>query len=101
MARRARRGVGLVFMTPIKGAAQIKAAKATGLAKATDLQGICVEGPDKAGLGATITNALADAGINVRGLSAAAIGRRCVCYIALDSTKDANKAVRVLKKAIG
>jgi hypothetical protein len=59
-----------------------------------------VEGADKAGLGAKMTNALAEAGINLRGLSAAALGRRGVSYFAFDSAADADAAIRVLKKAL-
>ena len=33
-----------------------------------------------------------------RGLSAAAIGKQFVCYLALDSASDAEKAVALLKK---
>jgi predicted amino acid-binding ACT domain protein len=59
-----------------------------------------VEGPDRAGLGAKMTDVLAGAGINVRGISAAAIGRRGVSYFAFDSAADADTAVRILKKAL-
>lgn len=90
-------GTGVVFLTPIKGAAQIRAAKQAGFEKTKSLHSIKVEGPDKPGLGAKLTGALAEAGINLRGLSAAAIGRRCVVHIALDSTADATKAARVLR----
>ncbi len=41
---------------------------------------------------------LAGAGVNLRGLFAAAIGPRCVVHLALDSTADATKASRVLKR---
>jgi hypothetical protein len=47
-----------------------------------------------------MTNALAEAGINLRGLSAAALGRRGVSYFAFDSAADADAAIRVLKKAL-
>ncbi len=59
-----------------------------------------VEGPDRAGLGLKMTRALVDAGINLRGLSAAALGRRAVTYLAFDSATDADTASRVLKKAL-
>ena len=91
-------GTGVVFLTPLKGAAQTRAAKKVGLAKTKSLHSVRIEGPDKPGLGARITQALADAGINLRGLSAAAIGRRCVVHLALDRSADATKAVRILKK---
>ena len=100
IARRAseRPGTGVVFVTPLKGAAQIGAAKKAGFEKTESLHSLRVEGPDQPGLGAKMTQALAQAGINLRGLSAAAIGPRCVVHLALDSTADAAKASRVLKR---
>jgi hypothetical protein len=91
-------GKGVVFLTPLKGAAQIRAAKKVGLSKTKSLHSVRIEGPDKPGLGARMTQALADAGINLRGLSAAAIGRRCIVHLALDSSADATKAARILKR---
>ena len=91
-------GTGVVFLTPLKGAAQLKAAKKAGFEKTPSLHSLRIEGPDKPGLGAQLTQALAAAGINLRGLSAAAMGTRCVMYVALDSAADAAKAARILKK---
>ena len=90
-------GTGVVFMAPVKGAAQVRAAKKAGLAKSDSLRSLKVEGQDQQGLGAKITSALAGAGINLRGLSAAALGKKSVVYIAFDSTADAGKAAQVLK----
>lgn len=102
IARRAadKPGSGVVFVTPIKGAKQKQAAQNAGLATTASLHSVRIEGPDKAGLGAKMTGALADAGINLRGLSAAALGRRAVCYLAFDSAADADSAVRLLRKAL-
>jgi hypothetical protein len=41
---------------------------------------------------------LAESGLNVRGLSAAAIGSKFVAYVALDTAAEAAKAVRILRK---
>ena len=100
IARRApeKPGTGVVFLTPLKGAAQIKAAKKAGFRKTKSLHSVRIEGQDKPGLGGKITQALAAAGLNLRGLSAAVIGRRFVAYLAVDTSADASKAVRVLKK---
>ena len=100
MARRApeKRGTGVVFLAPLKGTKQAAAARKAGLHKAKSLAAVRAVGSDKAGLGAAMTCALADAGLNVRGLSASVIGRKFVLWLALDSAKDATKAVRVLKK---
>jgi hypothetical protein len=92
-----KKGTAVVFVTPIKGAAQIRAARKVGFKRATSLHAVRVEGPDKKGQGAAITAALADAGLNLRGLSAAAIGRRFVAHVALDKAADATKAARLLR----
>jgi len=82
----------------LKGAKQIKAAEAAGFQKTESLHSLRVEGSDKAGMGAKLTRALAEAGINLRGLSAAALGKRYVTHLALDTAQDAAKAAAVLKK---
>jgi hypothetical protein len=88
---------GVVFVTPLKGDAQLAAAKKAGFRMSKSLNSIRIEGTDKPGLGAKITRCLADKGVNLRGLSAGVIGKRFVLHLALDSAKDANKAMRVLK----
>jgi hypothetical protein len=102
ISRRApeKRGTGVVFLAPVKGAAQTNAAKKAGLRKSTNLRSLRVEGPDRAGLGTKITLALADAGINMRGLSAAALGRRTVVYFAFDTAADATKAGTILRRVL-
>ena len=89
-------GDGVVFVTPIAGDAA-EAAKAAGFAVAASLRSLRVEASDEAGLGARITGAVAAAGVNLRGISAAAIGDRCVCYLAFDSPEDSAKAEDTLK----
>ena len=91
-------GTGVVFVTPIKGAKQTAAAKKAGFKKTRSLQGIRIAAVDKPGLGAKLAKRLADADINLRGLSAASIGKRAIFHLAFDSTADANKAMRLLKR---
>jgi len=100
IARRApeKPGSGVVFATPVKGAKQAAAARKAGLHKTKSLVSIRVEGTDKKGRGAELTRTLADAGINLRGLSATAVGRKFVAHIALDTPADATKAARLLRK---
>ena len=93
-------GTGVVFLTPIKGTKQKNAAQTAGLSTTGSLHSVRVEGPDRAGLGTKMTQALADAGINLRGISAAALGRRAVTYFAFDSAGDAENAIRILKKTL-
>jgi hypothetical protein len=91
-------GTGVVFVTPISGAAQIAAAKKAGFKKTPSLHTVRVEGPDKPGQGARITAALAEAGVNLRGFSAAALGKKFVAHVAVDTTAAAAKAMKIIAK---
>ena len=99
VARRApeRIGTGVVFVTPIKGAKQTRAARKAGFEKTVSLHGLRVAAADKPGLGAKLTKQLGEAGINLRGLSAAAVGKRAIFHLAFDCNADASKAMRLLK----
>jgi hypothetical protein len=92
-----KRGRGVVYVTPLSGARQLAAARRAGFGKARGLNGLMVTAADRPGLGAKLTSCIAAAGINVRGVSAAALGRKSVCHFAFDSAADANRAMRVLK----
>jgi predicted amino acid-binding ACT domain protein len=100
IARRApdKPGIGAIFVTPIQGAAGCRAARQAGFKKTTSLHTVRVEGADQKGAGARIAQALAEGGLNLRGLSAAAMGKKFVSHIALDSSGDATKAVRILRR---
>jgi hypothetical protein len=91
-------GKGVLFVTPVKGKKALEAAQQSGMGKPESIHSVRIEGGDKPGLGAKITRALGDAGINFRGISGVAIGRKFVSYVALDSAEDATRAVSVLKK---
>ena len=93
-----KKNAGVDFVTPVKGARREQAAKKAGFKKSRSLHSLRVDAADKPGLGAALTRALADAGINLRGLSAAAIGRKSVMHLAFDKATDAAKAARILKK---
>ena len=58
-----------------------------------------VEGTNRPGLGAKMTGAIADSGVNLRGLSAAVLGSRFVAYMAFDGVEDADKAAKAIKAA--
>lgn len=100
IARRSpeKRGAGVVFVTPIKGPKQCGAAGAAGFKKTKSLHTVRIEGINKRGQGMRLTQALAEKGLNLRGLSAAAIGSKFICHIAVDSEADASKAARILSK---
>ncbi|HUT60226.1 MAG TPA: ACT domain-containing protein [Phycisphaerae bacterium] len=99
LARRSpeRPGRGVVFVSGLKTAAQTRAAKKAGFRKSKSLHALQVQGPNRAGIGAKLTAALADAGVDLRGLSAAVVGKDFVLHLALDSAAAARKAARVLK----
>ena len=92
-----RRSPAAGFLTPVKGAATRKAAHSGGLASAKNIATLKVEGDDEAGLGGRISTAIADAGINLRGVSAAVIGKKFVAHFGFDSAADATKATSALK----
>jgi hypothetical protein len=92
------RGSGVVLVTPLKGAKQIKAAEGVGFQNTESLHSVRVEGSDQPGMGAKITRAVAEGGVNLRGFSAAAIGKRSVTFLAVDTAEDAVKVAGILKK---
>src|SRR5262245_25787715 len=91
-------GQGVMFVTPIKGKKAVEAAQAAGMGQPQSIHSVRVEGGDKPGLGAKIARALGDAGINFRGMSAIAIGKKFVSFVALDSADDQARAIATLKK---
>ena len=99
VARRApeKPGTGVVFITPIHGAAACRAARQLGFSRSKSLHTVRVEGRDRAGEGARITSTLAARGISLRGMSVASVGRKFIAHVAVDNTKDAGKVVRALK----
>ena len=91
-------GQGVLFVTPLKGAKAARAAAALGMGRPQTIYSVRVEGGDKPGLGAKIARALGDAGVSFRGLSAIAVGRKFISYLALDSAEDADRAIKALRK---
>jgi hypothetical protein len=89
-------GTGVVFVTPITGANGLAAAKKAGFKKTPSMHTVRVEGQDKPGQGARIAAALAEAGVNLRGFSAAAIGKKFVAHVAADTTAAAAKAMKII-----
>jgi len=90
-------GRGVAFVTPLVGDDQIAAAESLGFNITRTVHSVRIEGEDKPGEGTEITQKLADAGLNIRGFSAAVLGGKFIGYIGLDSAEDADKAVEVLQ----
>ena len=101
IARRApeKPGTGVVFVTPLRGDREIAAAADLGFNVTSSVHSVRVEGENKPGVAAGLTEKLVEARINLRGFSAAVIGARVILYIGLDSADDAEKAVNILQQA--
>ena len=91
------RGRGDVFVSPVRGKRMQDAARQAGLTPADDMATLRIEGPDQPGLGGRVTRAIAEANVNMRGLTAAVIGRHFVAYLGFDSTADAEKAAKAIR----
>lgn len=100
LARRAPEspGIGVVFVAPLKGERQMKAATEAGFLKTERMHVVRVEGTNRRGFGSEIAAKIAAAKISLRGFSAAAIGQRFIGYLAFDHAKDATQATRVLRR---
>jgi hypothetical protein len=92
-------GSGVVFVTPIRGDREVKAASTLGFSITRSVNAVCYEADNKPGATARLTRLIADAGINIRGLSVAVIGTRFVAYIGFDSTNDAETAISIFQDA--
>jgi predicted amino acid-binding ACT domain protein len=101
IARRAteKPGTGVVFVTPLQGEREVRAASQAGFNVTQSLHSIRIMGLDRAGIVARLTRALAESGINLRGLSASVIGSQFVAYIGVDSSEDVIKATDALARA--
>jgi hypothetical protein len=91
-------GQGVMFVTPLKGKKAVAAAQAAGMGQPGSIHSVRIEGGDKPGLGSKIARALGDAGVNFRGMSAIAMGKKFVSFIACDSAEDQARAIAALKK---
>ncbi len=89
-------GTGVLFVAPITGATQVRAARAAGLSETQDPIVLRVEGDNQAGLGHRVTQQWALAGISLQGLTMAVLAGKFVGFAAFDSVADANRAAAIL-----
>ncbi|RQS21306.1 amino acid-binding protein [Burkholderia sp. Bp8998] len=92
-------GKGVVFVAPLQGDKEIRAATQAGFNTTASLHSIRVMGLDQLGIIAELTQKLSDGGINLRGVSAAVLGSQFIAYLALDSLADAEQATDLLQRA--
>lgn len=100
VARRAadKPGTGVVFVTPLAGERQVRAASQLGFNVTQSLHSVRVMGLDRPGVLAELAQALAEGGINLRGLAACVIGSQFIAHVGVDSLKDVDSAIDILGK---
>jgi hypothetical protein len=91
-----RPGTGVLFVAPVTGPAQVRAARQAGLAEAHDPVVMRVEGDNEAGLAYRLTQQWALAGINLQGLTMSVLGSKFIGFAAFDTVADANRAAQIL-----
>ncbi|MDR5748360.1 ACT domain-containing protein [Caballeronia sp. LZ029] len=92
-------GKGVVFVAPLQGESEIRAATQAGFSVTPSLHSVRVMGMDQLGIVARVTQILADGGVNLRGVSAAVLGSQFIAYIAVDSLEDTETAMDILQRA--
>jgi hypothetical protein len=91
-----RPGTGVLYVAPITGPLQVRAAKSAGLTEAHDPVVLRVEGDNRAGLGHRLTQEWALRGLSLQGLMMSVLGEQFVGYVAFDSVEEANRAAAIL-----
>jgi len=89
-------GTGILYLAPLEGEQQLKAAQEVGLHPSSHIESLRVEGPDRQGLAEQITRTIAEAGINVSGFTGGRMGERCVVYIRFEHFEELVKAQELL-----
>lgn len=93
-------GSSAVFVAPLIGPGQRAASERLGLHRSEHMHAIRVAGPDAKGLGARVARIVADARINLRGVTAASIQEHSVLYLRFDSAADAERGSEAIKAAL-
>lgn len=91
-------GTSVLFVTPLRGDREVRAATAQGFSVSSHLHSVRVEGLNEPGIAARTSGKIGKAGINLRGFSGAAFGTRFVMHFAFDTTEDTLKAMTLLQQ---
>ncbi len=89
-------GKGVLYVAPVTGPLQVRAARSAGLTETNDPVVLRVEGDNQAGLGHRVTQQWALAGLSFQGMSMAVIENKFVGYVSFDTVADANRAAAIL-----
>ena len=95
-----RPGTGVLFVAPLHGPEQTRAAEQAGLTR-THIHSLRIVGPDRPGLAAGIARTLADAGLNIIGVSAAAFDDKALIYLRFETEDEVVQAARILTSKLG
>ncbi len=87
-----------IELYPVTGKKSVAAAKEA-LFSPSDIPALLVEGDDRAGLGYTTAQAIADSGINIDFVVAHVVGRKFSAVFGFESDADANKCAAIIRKA--
>ena len=90
-------GSSVVFVAPLLSESEVRAAHLMGLEVSENMHALRIAGPDDAGLGARITRVLADARLNIRGVTGAAMGGRMVLYVRFENRDDKQRGLEALR----
>ena len=85
-------GCGILYVAPVTGPQQVRAARSAGLAETDHPTVRRIEGENEAGLTHHLTQKWALANISFHGLTMAVLGDKFIGYIAFDTVDDANRA---------
>ncbi len=91
-----RPGAGVLYVAPVSGPLQVRAARSIGMVENHDTVVLRVEGDNEAGLGFSLTQQWALAGISLQALTMSVLGNKFVGYAAFDTVDDANRAAQIL-----
>jgi hypothetical protein len=89
-------GVGVLYVAPVTGAAQVRAARAAGFSETDNPIIRRIEGDNALGLVHRLTQQWALAGISFNSLTMAVLADKFVGYAAFDTVTDANRAAQIL-----
>jgi hypothetical protein len=89
-------GTGVLYVAPLTGPEQLKAARAAGMHEVHDPVVLRVDGENQQGLALRLTQQWALAGISFQGLTMAVINGHFVGYAMFDSVADSNRAATIL-----
>lgn len=91
-------GMASIGVFPVKGRKAMSAARSAGLEPAASMPSLLVTGDDYAGLGRQMSEALAQAGINIGVAFAQVVGENFSALFGFAKPEDAAKAATLLKK---